>query len=770
MAKAGFLARILRGAKGTAKTGVTAGVASAVTRAFSKSEEATDDLNATAQTAGDAIAVSTERPIQKPDVSGTEVSDATLAFTKYVITQTERAEPIRALGPRLPELTISKKYSPIMKDIIENINGIKKRLDRVEIKTRKQTQILLNLKTASMGLNQVVRDDLDEKRRDELKEKREADEEQVERKGIGDYGRDAFRKIGEFGGRLKDGILAALSPFLLPAALFGTSFALEQAQQFIPEDLELEQVLKVVDTVEEKVAGIAAAFMGLARGSAIGQGVQNISRAIRSFTGAQGMAAAQQVVSKVRPGNPAYAKFLPALQRAQGFFARISRMTGSITAAAAQWGARLGSSFTKLLGNIGKKVIRWYLIFEAFKIMMNAAQLLIMGTIDESEFHKRTKEQIGEIVRILGAPYLLMVLFGLLGTPVPILGNAAGAVAGFLAGIFLGDAVFESLGMQQLVDGLYDWLFLGDFSKLRTYPPVLLRGLAFALPRAIAAEVSEQYERVTRFADSLLQDTMATEEEIVSKYGEGAGDLDILRQATEGRGTDENAVLYAFRNIKSVSDYNAFKNRFETEFLPEYNRDRLFGKVDTMEEYLKKELLTDEYKQLVEQINSQIMETGNIEQERLNNFLREMTGVSVLPRITGFRGEHSQEEFNMWKAGMITPVTLKDSSQVLMTEEQIRTSDEIGIAARKGALRRINQAQTSAAAQGITYTPMQNEEANVIPAPPAENKPNIVVIDGTKQPTLQVEQLAGTEGPAPYTSATPTRAVDDPFIDISYAT
>lgn len=768
MAKASFLAKILRGTRSVAATGVTAGAAAAVTRALTKSDEATEQLNVASQDASTAVATAFEKPIQKSDISGAEVSKATLAFTNYVTAQASRVEPVRAQGPRLPELTMSKKYSPIMKDIIANINSIKVRLKNVEIKTRKQTQILLNLKTASMGLNKVVKDDLDERRRDELEEQRDADEEFVERRGIGDIGRDAFRKIGEFGSRIKDGILAALSPFLAPAALFGASFALEQAQRFIPEDMSLEQVLKVVDTVEEKVAGITAAFMGLTRGQAIGRGAQDIARAVRSFTGTGGMAAAQEVVSKVRPGNPMFARFLPALQKAQGFFARLSRMTNSITATAARWGSSLGTWFANSMKKLAGKVLKWYLIFEAFQIMINAAQLLIMGTIDENEFHRRTKEQIGEIVRILGAPYLIMLLFGLLGTVVPILGNMAGAAAGFITGLILGDIVFESLGMQQLVDGLYDWIFLDDTNKLRAYPPVLLRGLAFALPKAIASEISEQYERVTQFADSLIQDRMATEEEIVSKYGADASDLDILRQATEGRGTDENALLYAFRNIKSTSDYNMFKNRFESEFLPEYNSDRLFGKVDTMEEYLKKELLPNEYQQLVEQINSQIMETGTIEQERLNNFLREVTGVSVLPTIAGFTGDHTQEEYKMWKAGLIAPVTLVDGTRELMTEEQIRTSDRIGIRARELAIERIERNQRIAQAQGITYIP--SESSNVIPMSSAQNKPNILVVNDPRQPKILTTQLAGTEGPAPYMSASPSRPINDSFVDLAYLT
>lgn len=767
MAKAGFLARILRGTRGAAKTGITAGAAAAVTRAFTKSEEATEQLDVASADAGEAISIATERPIQKPDVSSSDVSQATLAFTDYVITQTNRAEPIRALGPRLPELVPSRKFSPIMKDIIENINGIKKRLTQVEIKTRKQTQILLNLKTASMGLNNTVKDDLDKKRQAELQAQRDADEEKVERRGIGDIGRDAFRKVGEFGGRIKDGILAALAPFFAPAALFGTSFALEQAQEFIPEDLELEQVLNVVDTVEEKVAGITAAFMGLRSGRAIGRGVQSV---VQAFRGPQGMTAAQEVISKVRPGDARFARFLPALQKAQGFFARISRMTNSITAAVARWGSSLGTWFANSMKKLAGKVLKWYLIFEAFQIMINAAQLLIMGTIDENEFHRRTKEQIGEIVRVLGAPYLIMLLFGLLGTVVPVLGNMAGAAAGFITGLILGDVVFESLGMQQLVDGLYDWIFLDDTNKLRSYPGVLLRGLAIALPKAIAAEVAVQYERVTQFADSLIQDTMATEEEIISKFGADATDLDILRQSTEGRGTDENALLYAFRNIKSTDDYILFKNRFENEFLPEYNDNRTFGKVDTMEEYLRKELLTDEYKQLIEQISSQIMETGNIEREKLNNFLREMTGVSVLPRITGFSGEHTQEEYNMWKAGMIAPVQLKEGGQVLMTEESIRTSDRIFSASRDAALLMIDRNKRIATAQGFTYTPMQNEEVNVIPNVQVQDKPNIVVVNGSRQPQILNTPLAGTEGPAPYMSAAPSRPINDSFVDLSWVT
>lgn len=747
---------------GLVRTGLTAAAASAVTRAFNNSDQ---NLEQSANQAGEVIAAAVERPVTKPKVSS-DIPQATLAFTEYVKNQAERVEPIRAIGKPLPELVISRKFSPIIKNIITNINGIKERLERVEIKTRKQTTVLLNLKTAAMGLNGAVKDSMDQERRAELEEKRDKDEENIEKRGIGNMARNVFGRVSNFAGRIKDGILAALLPFLTPAALFGTSFALEQAQEFLPEEakaLEFEDVLNIVNTVEEKVAGVAAAFIGLAQG----RNVANVATKIPTIQRA-GTAVAQ-VVSKLNPGSAVYARFLPALQRVQSFFARISKLTGGITAAATKWLSGLGQGAADKLRKFGRGVLKWYLIFEAFQLMITAAQLLIMGTIDEAEFHKRAKAQIAQIVRVLGAPYLLMVIFGFLGTVVPLLGNAVGAVAGFIAGLFLGDKAFEILKLETLSNGLYNWFFLDDTTELKSFPPALLRGLAIELPALLGQAIAENYERVTAIADSVIADRMATEEEITSKFGADASDLDILRQATEGGGTDENALLYAFRNIKSTSDYLAFKDKFETQFLPEYNKDKTLGKVDTMEEYLRKELLTDEYEQLVNQVRAQIAESSNIEQAKLSEFIREITGVDDRPQILNYGGA-TEEEFKLWKAGQIVAVTTTNGGRKLMTEEQILTSDEVGIAARKSALERLHRNKRMAEAQGITYEPQPNQETNVVPVTRNQQTPSVLLIPPPPVGPVIMNNLGGTEGPVMHTTATPTRLISDSFIDVAYLT
>jgi len=112
---------------------------------------------------------------------------STIQFSKYVEETTQDVRPIRAIGQRLPEITVSKKYSPIMTDIIENINGIKKRLSAVEKKVHLQTSLLMKLRSASMVMSDKIKESVDEIRYDDLQEKREEDEREVELKGIGKF-------------------------------------------------------------------------------------------------------------------------------------------------------------------------------------------------------------------------------------------------------------------------------------------------------------------------------------------------------------------------------------------------------------------------------------------------------------------------------------------------------------------------------------------------------------------------------------------------------
>lgn len=740
------------------KTGLTAAAVTSITRAFNNDDQM---LQQSADQAGEAMQLAAEKQIDKPSVSS-EIPAATLAFTEYVKNQTESVEPVRALGVPLPELVISKNFSAIIQDIITNINGIKTRLEKVEIKTRKQLTVLLNLKTASMGLNETVRDSIDQERQADLRERRDEDEEDIERKGIGNIANNVFGRIGDFAGRTKDGILAAILPFLLPAALFGTSFALDQVSDFVPEvapDLDVEDILTVVDTIGEKVAGITAAFTGLGQGRAAGAVVTKIPIISRAGV------AVSQVISKVNPGSAVYAKFLPAIQRVQGFFARISKSTSGIVVLAAKLTSGLGAGAAAKFKAFGRGVLKWYLIFEAFQLMVTAVQLLIMGTIDETEFHKRVKAQIAQIVTLLGGPYLLMVLFGFLGTVVPIIGNIAGAIAGFITGIFLGDKVSQILKLETLTDGLYDWFFLGDTTKIKTFPRELIIGLTRELPAMLRQAIAEN--KITTFVRSSMEDRMATEDEIISKYGADADDLEVLTRATRDIGTDENAVLYAFRNIKSTEDYLNLKNRFETEFLPAHNvRRGLFGKIETMEEYLQKELSRNEYRQLADQIRQQISDNGNIEEAKLSEFFREVIGVDDRPQIRNYGGA-TQEEYSLFKAGEIVAVTTVTGGRKLMTEEQILTSDEVGIAARKSALERLEQNRKIAESEGLRPS---NSQSAVVPMP-RQAQPNILIVSPPSMTSrAPMNNLAGTGGPVQFTPAQPSRLIDDSFVDLAYLT
>lgn len=91
------------------------------------------------------------------------------------------------------------------------------------------------------------------------------------------------------------------------------------------------------------------------------------------------------------------------------------------------------------------------------------------------------------------------------------------------------------------------------------------------------------------------EDRAATPKEIAEEYGEGASNVDIIQQATDGFGTDENAIIYAMQQIKTQEELNQLKKDYEEKY------------GETLDAVLKSELGKDEYKALMVQLRNQFV-------------------------------------------------------------------------------------------------------------------------------------------------------------------
>lgn len=572
--------------------------------------------------------------------------------------------------------------------------------------------------SAANVLEKDAKDNLDKQRQYELNRKREEEEQQLEGSGV-------FSKIGgklsEYGSNLKNGILAALTPFVAPALLFAGSFAVEKLGLGKDgEEVDVEEVLETTRNSMERIT--QAATQGAMRTTAAGlvRGGSTIAAAAgQGSSAAAGQRAATLIAGQVNPVNAKYKKYLANIRNARAWLYRLSKSSSGIVSKASAWLANLPKSIRSVLGKAAKRIVRWVIILEIFDAIYNSTQALVLNSITKEEWHKRNKEQIYKLVRLFGAPVLGMMILGLAGSPVPVLGNIVGTLAGFIIGVILGESLFYIVNMEAAVSALYDAFVLGKWSSLAGYGPALIKRIAIELPKLLASAAASVLKKLTVSplkiaADFVTSDRMATTEEIKTKYGENIDSAELLFKAGEGLGTDENAILYAFKDINTPEKYTTFKKEFEEKYIPEYNKGVMFD-VDTMEEYLQKELGRGEYNQLKTQIAQQMKQNSNNEASQLSEFFKDV-GIEETPTIAGI-GEVSDEEYAKYQAGELIDVVTKDGEKVLMTEQELRESENVAQPFKENAIRQMQGRRRQTAYESVE-TPTTSEET------PIENNVN----------------------------------------------
>lgn len=754
---------ITRAVKAMATGGAAGGAAAAAGSAASKLIGGQDEKEVIESSKALNERAQQESVISKPAVISTATPEAVKGFAAYLSKEVDIAERVRE------------------EEIKNRIYGGLRREDSI-------LSLLQGLKSSAIVLESKAKFALYDARQKMLQNQREAEEQKLEG-GLGDLASDALGKVAGYAGRVKDGVLAALSPFMTPALLFGGAFLAEKMQSLLPErfrDTDLETVLDTVDMAADKVASLSATVGLQAMASKVkAAGTVSLQKMGLVKPPSAAATAAQTVVGKVNPQMSRYQRYLSKLGAARNWLVGLQKASNGIVASAAKWMANLPPKMSAFLKKTMGKVLKWFLIFEAISFMYNSTQAFILGSISKDEWHKRNKEQITKIIRLFGGPFLTMMIFAAAGTIVPVLGNLAGGTAGLIVGILLGDQVFDVLKMNLLVEGLYDVFFLGKWDTLKSFASGLVGRIAIELPKMLAQFAWDAAKGIVtaplKIAEMMTADRIATDEEITAEYGEDVRGAELLMKAGEGMGTDENAILYAFKDIDTPEKYQFLKKDFEEKYLPQYNEG--FGRnVDTMEEYLQKELGEDEFEQLKTQVSTQMRENADNDNEQLKTFLRQV-GIEETPTIQGI-GEVSDEEYRRVQQGELVDVILKDGSKTLMTEQELMTSDNVGIRAREIAMERLErnrriaanakpipqeQITTSEIQQSIIAT-NENVNQNIIPAMDKANQNVLVVNQAAQQQLKQSLPSVGTEGPSTPTSAMPSRRTTDAFVDLGYST
>lgn len=718
------VAALGRGAVGLAKTAMVAKLASSM----AKVDE--NELN-TVTTDANTLGESYETPVKKSEITKVNVSDAILKFTEYVNKETADVRMVRAIGKPLPELTVSRKYSPIMKDIIENINGIKKRLESVELKTHKQTAILLRLRAASMGLNDTVKEAIDTDRQNELQLKRDIDEEQIERKGIGNVARNVFGKLRDYAENTGNLLKEYISKFGLPLALLAAPGLIPEDVPGVDPDMTLDDVLSNIRDTTKSITPMTSATLGATAGAR-----SRAARIVSSFSG--------------RRQN---LQALQAMRTAREYFSDLRNSQSRIAQQLGRAATTMPRSIQRALNIALKTPARLFAGMVAIESMMLIIEFYASGLMSEQERDKRMKEKITELVNVIGMPWLLAFVFGAIGTKATLFGTFIGAIAGFLAGVLLADSASEIFSTQRQVDALYDAFVHGNWSKLKS----VYAEIAAAVPGIVGQKIDELSKAVVQRIDTMLTPTMATEEQIRTRFGAGASAADILfRSSAEGREgstigfTDESAILYAFKDVDTPEKYHNIKKKFEEEFLPKYNKvvgDK--NSIDTMEEYLDRELSTNEYDIVKDNLRIQVLNNDAVSEEEYNQFIRDIDYDTRI-RMTA-------EEYNLIRQGKAVTVNVPGSGVEVMTEEEIQQAENITREVKEEALNRLQNNRSNIDNSNITPSQSTNS-TNVIALPPAR---------GMSGPMTSIPTNYQHVSPS---SPTPNISTTDPFINVSYVT
>ena len=203
------------------------------------------------------------------------------------------------------------------------------------------------------------------------------------------------------------------------------------------------------------------------------------------------------------------------------------------------------------------KPIKYLVIFTAIDSMIDAAMAYMFNTITVNEFHTRCKKNINDILGLIGGTWIVTIMFSALGTAlgsvVPIFGNLVGGGLGLVLGVLYGEDVYRIIGADDIVDALYDWMVLGDTTRLKNLGTSIIESGKKDLQNMID-RYAEHFKAMGEYFTGT--DRIATQEEIEEDYKDMSL-VEIAIEATEGFGTDENALLYVADNINSEAELDS---------------------------------------------------------------------------------------------------------------------------------------------------------------------------------------------------------------------
>lgn len=462
------------------------------------------------------------------------------------------------------------------------------------------------------GLTDAVETATEENQKTKRANERRRDEADVEKK-------DEFNQgVEDVLGAAGTGIGAYLSKFLVPGLLLGMSgMANAMAENLEDEDTTIEEMidnLSWLDGIEETYVQMSVALSTLgisvskgfsalksvmaAKGSefvtkmASTKAVQNIG------AGARGMTQAFAKTNQILSANPVAGKFLGALNTVKSWMTAFAKSISGPIKAVGNALSKLPQFILKFFKGVLAKPVKYLIIFTAIDSMIDAAMAYMFNTITVDEFHTRCKKNINDILALIGGTWIVTIIFSslgaLIGSYVPIFGNLVGGGLGLVLGVLYGEDVYRIIGGDDIVNALYDWMVLGDMTAMKNIGTSILESGKKDLQNMID-RYAEHFKAMGEYFTGT--DRIATQEEIEEDYKDMSL-AEIAIEATEGFGTDENALLYVADNINSQAELDSINGAL------------LDSKGVTLPELARQELNEPEYEQFMSVLQKSVSGEG----------------------------------------------------------------------------------------------------------------------------------------------------------------
>jgi hypothetical protein len=388
-------------------------------------------------------------------------------------------------------IDIVPELGPTQDQYAIHLNLIIKRVAKLESAVSTQAKLIAKLEKAIFNYNENTRKENLNKRRKEKEDDIEETFAQKAARNIIDKTKDVASTIGSI-----------VKPFLLPIAALALAAAAsasdeEDSEEPIVSDNILDNIGNALDFMETTAVSTVMASSSLAKvmptaAGAVANAASNAASMIKSSSTVTTMAnmvnsVKASIGGKTAPiinavskfGDAAKANtFIQSISSAMKFLDGISKQAGKIVESVKSFVSSLPSSIAKIIKAAGKKIVKWYLVWQALQFMFRSAQMYAIGNMTAEKFHAGNKEQINNIIKVMGAPWVLLKIGLLAGTPFSPVGAAFGAIIGFVVGLIWGDEIYDVIGMDSLVNMLYDWI---------------------VLRKDITAEASQMWSKITNY-------------------------------------------------------------------------------------------------------------------------------------------------------------------------------------------------------------------------------------------------------------------------------